>query len=1443
MPDLAELGLVVRSDQAVRASRDLDKLAKSGEKAENSFTGLSRTSQDTESKLGKMTGTVKILAGALAGLAASFTITESIKEFAEFEKSLIGVGKTTNITGAELAALGDEIEKLTRVMPNSAVELNNIAQAAGQLGVTGSDNILKFTETVARLGSATNLSGEEAATTLARMLTVTGEAISSVDVLGSVIVRLGNNFAATEAEIAGAATRVAQATALYGTSAAEVSAIGTAMTAVGVQAEAGGTVVGRAFSVINAAVQKGGKELALLEEITGKTGAALKETFTNNSTQAFEEFIVGLGKIEKSQVAGVLEELGLTGTRVEAVLGTLAVQSGVLTDALSQARDEVENTSALMTESEVAATAFANQMQIVSNNADEMKVAIGRVFAPAVLVAAQKAGDAMLYVAENIDKVITAAEILAIAITSKLVVALAAKTATTIKDTAASIALAKATATQTEFALAAAQAEVRMAVAMEAGIARSNALAAASARVAAAHKAHAVALTNVSLAARASAASMSFLGKAMAFFGGPIGLAITAVAAGFLLFSKNADQAKASADALGGRIENLKNKYLSLNEAQLRGALIDLEKNTKALEDNVKMAEVRLETLAKQARFAKDLKKQNEDTTKARAALADAEQELAKAEEFEIKVKQQLIAVEKGLTTETDKATEATTKLTTATSEVCKAAKETGTCAERFMKALEKENKELSRLAAAQSKGIKAYKETEQAIAAENAVLEKGIDLKSEEGQQLLEAIKVNDQYRDSIEANTEAQADAQKAEEERIKAAKAANEENARILQQPFLNAIDGIQNASTKMFKDILDGGINSFDDLSDAVVDIFKQMLAEMATLAIARPIIVPVVQSIGGFLGVPGMAGASGLGVAGGGAGGSGSLSSLGSLYNFGSNVYGYSSAANAAGIGTLASLGAGFSQGFGLASANIAAAGYGGAFGANAQLAASSFQSGAYGTAFGAASPYIPIVGGAIYGYTQGGVGGAATGAGGAYAGATIGSYFGPIGTVVGGAIGAILGGLLGGKLFGGNEPNIKFGSKTGGTTGTPGPFGKVDVYGKDFADKQIEKAFVTIDKKFAEYLNESEISSVSEELAAGKFAAKFGSKFHEGEQFKIFEDRVRTIFKGLDLGETYKELTENIKKNKKGIEEMISVTGEFLAQRDSVRKAIEEWGEIVEPMSAVASALERINAEAESLVDAAEELKLGDDVIDSIAAKKKLITDDLRKSFDEAISVALYGLTDPVKTAFDELEKVAEQRVKYAELLGANLANVEQLNAIERENLLTAIIGNAVNAVGTVSEDFADVFDNIKDYLKSFNLSAVSPLTPEQRLAESQHVFDLAVAAAKGGDLGAISDLPNLANQLIGEGASFYAGTSEFQGIFSDVRNTLDELTKSQITPEEQANPIVQALESLGIQGVTDTATIVDAIEALSGTNAQLVSNINLFLDTLTQILSSQEAT
>ena len=382
-----------------RVKADLRSVGASGER---SLKKIDRASDKASRGLGTLSNRasalrrhMRLLGGAIAVAAVGRGLQQMVKLYADFETGLIGVGKTADLSGAELEALGKDIDELSKRMPVATDELLAIAQSAGQLGVKGSDNILKFTETVAKLGTATDLSGDQAAMALARILNVTGEALGKVDVLGSVIVALGNNFAATESQIAEMATEVARGAAVFGVSSAQASALAAALAAVGVKSEVAGTSIGRILRTIDAAIRSGGEHLAILTQITGRAAEEIEALFQRDAMAAFALFIDGLKRIGDAggSVADAMAALGLADQRLLKTIPVLANRADLLAQALEIANRETENATALNEEAARAFASLNNQTEVMWNNIKSLARAIGADLAPGVAVAVQGLSD------------------------------------------------------------------------------------------------------------------------------------------------------------------------------------------------------------------------------------------------------------------------------------------------------------------------------------------------------------------------------------------------------------------------------------------------------------------------------------------------------------------------------------------------------------------------------------------------------------------------------------------------------------------------------------------------------------------------------------------------------------------------------------------------------------------------------------------------------------------------------------------------------------------------------------------------------------------------------------------------------------------------------------------------------------------------------------------
>lgn len=317
----------------------------------------------------------------------------SVKAAVDYEQALAGVAKTTNLSGAELNKMSDEITGMSKQMPFAATEIAGVAEAAGQLGVKKSE-ITDFTKTMLDMSVATNLTSEEAATEFARFANAAGMPIDKVDRLGASVVALGNTTATTEKEIVEMGQRLAGAGSQAGFSADQIMSISAAMSSVGIEAEAGGTAMTQIFNKMTKATAEGGETLDNFGKTAGMTGKEFAETWEANPTKALSAFVKGLSNTEGGAkgVLKALDSVGIKGIREADTIRRLSNNHTVLDKALRTGAKGWKENNALTNEAKTRYKTMGSQLQIFKNQLFALGKDIGNVIAPVVVGITKKFG-------------------------------------------------------------------------------------------------------------------------------------------------------------------------------------------------------------------------------------------------------------------------------------------------------------------------------------------------------------------------------------------------------------------------------------------------------------------------------------------------------------------------------------------------------------------------------------------------------------------------------------------------------------------------------------------------------------------------------------------------------------------------------------------------------------------------------------------------------------------------------------------------------------------------------------------------------------------------------------------------------------------------------------------------------------------------------------------
>lgn len=310
-----------------------------------------------------------VLGASIGAVGVSLATASNIAR--SFEDAFTAVSKTVDGTQEQINALRQELIGMTKEIPLTFEELSSIAAVGGSLGIP-IEQMGKFTNTVAKLSVAVDgLSGEQAATMLAKIGTVTGEGTANIDKMGSTLVALGNNFAATEGEILDFTNRIAASGTTLGVGSAELMAVSTAFTSLGLSAERGATAFSGSVNKIAVAVAGSTKELKDIALVSGMSVEQFKKSWWEDAFWTLIKFSEGLAK-SWNEVKNIVD-IFWTGAGEIETLQKLGREDGllILKDALKTARHEANlmagEVSALDKEAEKRFGTLSSQAAIMSN--------------------------------------------------------------------------------------------------------------------------------------------------------------------------------------------------------------------------------------------------------------------------------------------------------------------------------------------------------------------------------------------------------------------------------------------------------------------------------------------------------------------------------------------------------------------------------------------------------------------------------------------------------------------------------------------------------------------------------------------------------------------------------------------------------------------------------------------------------------------------------------------------------------------------------------------------------------------------------------------------------------------------------------------------------------------------------------------------------------------
>ena len=264
-------------------------------------------------------GGVLIIFQSITGLSS--TIRKSVQDYADMEEQMADVRKYTGLTADQVRELNEELKKMnTRT---SREQLNQLAGAAGRLGITSQEGILDFVDAADKIGVALGDDlGDGAVDKIGKLAMAFGEdkdkgLRGAMLATGSAINELAQNSSAQAAYLVDFTARVAGFGKQMGLTQAQIMGFATVMDENLLQDEMAATAFGNMLTKMQT-------DTAKFAKIAGQSVADFTKLLREDANSAILAVADSLRSQDPTTMMKMLDDMGLDGSRAVAVLSTMA---------------------------------------------------------------------------------------------------------------------------------------------------------------------------------------------------------------------------------------------------------------------------------------------------------------------------------------------------------------------------------------------------------------------------------------------------------------------------------------------------------------------------------------------------------------------------------------------------------------------------------------------------------------------------------------------------------------------------------------------------------------------------------------------------------------------------------------------------------------------------------------------------------------------------------------------------------------------------------------------------------------------------------------------------------------------------------------------------------------------------------------------------------------
>lgn len=326
----------------------------------------------------------KAMATATRAAITAITVAAA-KKAIEFESTMADVAKVVDGLRDQNGAftksyyeMSDALLNMSKSIPMTADALGQIMASAGQAGIA-SEDLAKFTETAAKMGVAFNTTAEQAGDWMATWRTALNLSQTQVTALGDQLNYLGNTTSENALKLSEVVTRVGALGQTAGLSAGEVAALAASMP--GVTAEISATGIKSMMIAMTAGASATSKQAAVLQQL-GFTASDMANRMQTDAKGAIIDLLGTIKQLPAAEQTAALSQY--FGKESVSSIAPLLKNLGYLQQQFAKVGDASAYSGSMEAEYAVRADTTANKLQLMQNKLAVLQVRIGNKILPYV---------------------------------------------------------------------------------------------------------------------------------------------------------------------------------------------------------------------------------------------------------------------------------------------------------------------------------------------------------------------------------------------------------------------------------------------------------------------------------------------------------------------------------------------------------------------------------------------------------------------------------------------------------------------------------------------------------------------------------------------------------------------------------------------------------------------------------------------------------------------------------------------------------------------------------------------------------------------------------------------------------------------------------------------------------------------------------------------------